>query len=93
MSHLTEFVKHFHVTGWGWYWLAWFFGGFGIAEAIGLIYDTQDTLSWQIWGLEQIDFQHPFDFAEWTPVHWAMGVVLLVFVVWLGAHLILGIWH
>jgi hypothetical protein len=93
MTALLEFVKHFRVTGWGWYWIAWFFGGFGIAEGVGLVKNTQDTLSWQFWGLEHIDFAHPFDFAEWTPVHWVLGLVLLAFTVWLGAHLIFGIWH
>ena len=92
MAAVVEFVKHFRVTGWGWYWLIWFFGGFGIAETIGLVKNTQDTLSWQFWGLEQIDFAHPLDFAEWTPVHWVLGLVILAFVTWLGAHLVLGVW-
>ena len=93
MHALLEFVKNFRITGWGWYWIIWFFGGFGIPEAIGLIVNTQDTLSWQFWGLEQINFRHPFDFAEWTPVHWVLGLVILGFVLWLGAHLVFGIWR
>ena len=91
--NLLEFVRHFHVTGWGWYWIAWFFGGFGIAEGYGLFVNTQDTLSWQFWGLEQINFAHPFDFAGWTPLHWAIAATLLVFVIWLGGHLVFGIWR
>jgi hypothetical protein len=90
---LLEFVKHFRITGIGWYWVIWFFGGFGVMELWGLIFNTQDTLSWQFWGLEQIDFRHPFDFAEWTPVHWVFGIVLLTFCLWLAAHLIFGIWR
>lgn len=90
---LLEFVRHFRVTGWGWYWIAWFFGGFGIAETIGLVKNTQDTLSWQFWGLESINFTHPLDFADWTPFHWAIALILLTFVVWLGGHLVFGIWR
>lgn len=89
---LLEFVKHFHVTGWGWYWIAWIVAGFGVPEAYGLVYNTQDTFSWQWWGIEQIDFKDPFDFAVWTPAHWVIGLLLLVFVVWLGGHLVFGIW-
>lgn len=82
-----------HVTGWGWYWLIWFFGGFGIAEAIGLLWNTKWTLSWQFWGLEHIDVKHPLDFAEWSPIHWVFGIVLLAFTVWLFVHLVFGIWR
>lgn len=91
MTPLVEYVKHFQVTGWGWWWITWFFGGFGLPEAYGLLRNTQDTLSWQIWGLEQVNFKDPFDFAGWTLVHWVMGVILLGFVVWLGLHMIFGI--
>lgn len=92
MSHaLLEYVKHFQITGWGWYWITWFFGGFGIAEGYGLIFNTQDTLSWQFWGLEQLNFADPFDFADWTAVHWAIGVILLLGFLWLLLHLTFGI--
>lgn len=94
MSHaLLEYVRHFRITGWGWYWIAWAALGFGVPEGYGLAVNTQDTLSWQWWGIEHIDFTHPFDFAEWTPVHWATGLVLLTFVIWLGGHLVFGIWR
>lgn len=94
MSHaLLEYVKHFRITGFGWYWIAWFFLGFGGPEAYGLIYNVQDTLSWQFWGLEHIDFQHPFDFAEWTWVHFLIGGMLVAGLLWLLGHLVLGIWH
>ena len=91
MAPLVEYVKHFQVTGWGWYWITWFAAGFGAPEAYGLLRNTQDTLSWQIWGLEQVNFKDPFDFAGWTLVHWAMGVILLGFTTWLGLHMIFGI--
>jgi hypothetical protein len=90
---LLEFIKNFRVTGAGWYWIIWFFGGFGIYEGWGLLFNAQDTLSWQFWGLEQIDFADPMNFALWTPAHWAIAAVITVFVIWLGAHLVFGIWR
>jgi hypothetical protein len=82
-----------HISGWGWYWLIWFVGGFGIAEAFGLLFNARDTLSWQFWGLERINFGHPFDFADWTWLHYLLASILLVGLVWLGGHIILGIWR
>jgi len=81
------------ITGWGWYWIIWAVVGFGIPETYGLIKNAKDTLSWQFWGLEHINFPHPFDFADWTPIHWFIGLVLLAFVIWLGGHLVFGIWR
>lgn len=82
-----------HITPFGWYWLVWGFLGFGLPEAYGIAYNAKDTLSWQVWGLEHVNLGHPFDFADWTPLHYLLGVMLLVFVIWLGGHMILGIWH
>lgn len=93
MKHLATYLAHFHVTGWGWYWIAWAVLGFGIPETYGLLRNAQDTLSWQWWGIERIDFGHPFDFAGWTPAHWAIAVVFFAFVVWLAGHIVLGIWR
>lgn len=90
---LLQFVRHFHITGAGWYWITWFFGGFGVYEGWALIYNTQDTLSWQFWGLEQVNFSDPVQFSTWTPVHYAIGVVLLAGMVWLFGHLVFGIWR
>ena len=91
--NLLEFTRHFRLTGAGIYWLVWFFGGFGIYEGWGLLFNTQDTLSWQIWGLEHIDFADPMKFAEWTPLHWAIGAVLVIALGWLTGHLVFGIWR
>lgn len=89
---LTEFLAHFHLTGFGWYWLLWAVAGFGLPEAYGLLYDTQDTLSWQIWGMEHINFGHPFDFSDWTWEHYLFGVIFALGLTWLLGHLVLGIW-
>jgi hypothetical protein len=86
-------VQRWHVTFFGWYWLTWGILGFGIPEVIGLIWNTQWTLSWQVWGLENINFAHPLDFSDWTWVHYLFGVILTAFVIWLDGHLVAGIWR
>lgn len=78
------------ITAFGWYWIAWVVLGFGIPEAYGIIKNVKDTLSFQFWGLEHLDFNHPLDFAEWTPFHWFIGIILLGFVAWLFVHLVFG---
>ena len=78
------------ITGWGWYWIIWAFLGFGLPEAIALVRNVKDTLSWQFWGLEKLDLSHPLDFAEWTPFHWTIGCILLLFFLWLFGHLTFG---
>jgi hypothetical protein len=82
-----------HITPFGWYWLIWGFLGFGLPEAYGLIYNVKDTLSDQVWGLEHINFGHPFDFADWTWLHYLIGCMLLIGFTWLLGHLVWGIWR
>ena len=79
-----------HITGFGWYWLIWAILGFGIPEAYGLLFNTKDTLSWQVWGLEHLNFGHPFDFADWGPLHYVIGIFLLLGFAWLFVHLSFG---
>jgi hypothetical protein len=82
-----------HITGWGWYWIAWAIGGFGLPETYGLIYNAKDTLSRQFWGVEHLDFGDPLDFADWTWLHYLIGIVLLAGFIWLIGHLVFGIWR
>lgn len=77
----------------GWYWLAWIFLGFGIPEGLALIFNKFDTLSWQFWGLERIDFSHPYQFSDWYWLHWLIAIFVLVFLVWLLGHIDFGIWR
>lgn len=82
------------LTPWGYYWVfVWFIGGFGIPEAYGLLFNAKDTLSDNWWAFESVDVHHPFDFAEWTPLHYLLGVMMAVGLVWLMGHLIFGIWR
>lgn len=78
-----------HVTGWGWFWLAWICTGAAI-ELYWVAVNTANTLSRQIWGLEHIDMAHPLDFAEWSPLHWTIAVVLWLFFGWLSVHFPFG---
>ena len=78
-------------TAFGWYWVAWIFIGFGVPEAYWLVRNHLNTLSDQFWGLEHLDLGHPFDFAEWTPLHYILGVVLITFFLWLFLHLTFGL--
>jgi hypothetical protein len=80
-----------HISGWGIYWLVWFFAGFGFAEAYGLIWNTADTLSEQFWHLESANLAHPFDLADWTWVHFTLGAILLIGFLWLFLHLSFGL--
>ncbi|HEY2088788.1 MAG TPA: hypothetical protein VGH54_22545 [Mycobacterium sp.] len=77
------------VTAWGWFWLTWVFVGGGV-EVYWLAVNTANTLSRQVWGAEKLDFAHPLDFAEWTPLHVALSVVLVCFFLWLCVHFPFG---
>lgn len=77
------------VTVWGYFWLAWIFVG-GAVEVYWVIVDAANTLSRQVWGAEMLDFSHPLDFAEWTPLHIALTAVLWVFLAWLSVHFPFG---
>jgi hypothetical protein len=38
-----------------------------------------------------IDLRRPFDFGNWTPVHWLVFLLLLVLFGWLLVHLPFGL--
>lgn len=86
---MTPSIASPHVTAWGWFWLTWIFVG-GSVELYWLSVNTANTLSREIWGVEQIDFTHPLDLAEWTPLHIALTVVIWVFFGWLSVHFPFG---
>jgi hypothetical protein len=52
--------------------------------------NVRNTLSDQIWGLEHIDLSHPLYFAEWSPLHWCIALVLWAFFAWLSVHFPFG---
>lgn len=78
-----------HVTPWGYFWLTWVLVGGGV-EIYWVVVNSANTLSRQIWGVEHIDFAHPLDFADWTPVHIILTIVLWSFFAWLSVHFPFG---
>lgn len=78
-----------HVTAWGKFWVVWAMTG-GAVEVYWLIANTANTLSRQIWGAEHLDFAHPLDLAEWTPLHIVLTLVLWGFFAWLSVHFPFG---
>jgi hypothetical protein len=78
-----------HVTAWGYFWLAWMLTALGV-ELYWIFVNSANTLSVQIWGIERIDLAHPLDFAEWTPLHIIITLILWGFFAWLSVHFPFG---
>lgn len=81
------------LSDWGAYWIAWVVGGFLVPELYGLLVNPLGTLSENVWGFEHVDHGHPFDFAEWTWVHWSVAIIVWGLAVWLSGHLPFRIWR
>lgn len=79
------------LTFWAWYWLAWFVVGFIIPEVYWAVVNGANTVSSNTFRFESLDMGHPFDFANWTVIHWTFAVVFIVFMILLGVHLIFGL--
>lgn len=77
------------------YWLAWFLtsvASFAAVEFWALAsHRPQDTLSAQVWRLEQ--FLPGDSLWQWTALHVLIGGVLGVLLIWLLLHFVLGIWR
>lgn len=78
-----------HVTAWGYFWLTWMFSAIAV-ELYWVFVDSANTLSDQVWGVEMIDLAHPLDFAEWSPLHYTIAIVLWLFFAWLSVHFPFG---
>ena len=81
------------LSDWGAYWIAWLLAGFLVPELYGLLVNPAFTLSERTWAFEHIDHGHPFDFAEWTWLHWAVAIVVWGLAVWLSGHLPFRLWR
>jgi len=77
------------VTAWGWYWLGVLAAVAG-PEVYWAAVNARNTISGEVWGLEHLDLAHPLDFAAWTPLHWAIAVVVWSLFAWLSVHLPFG---
>jgi hypothetical protein len=81
------------VSTWKIYWLVWFlvtFVTFIVPELWALFTNAKNTLSWTLWDLEQ--FLPGTSLWKWTALHFLIGGILVVLLVWLIGHLVFGIW-
>lgn len=78
------------LSDWGAYWLAWIAAGFLVPEIYGLVVNPHWTLSDNVWSLEHLNRGHPLDFAAWTPMHYAVAIVVWLLFLWLSLHLPFG---
>jgi hypothetical protein len=78
------------MTRWQIYWLVWFgvtFLAFIVPELWALFTNAKNTLSWQVWNLEQF---LPGSHTAWTWTHWLVGGILFVGCLWLAFHFMFG---
>lgn len=78
------------LSDWGAFWISWLAFGFLVPELYGVIVNPADTLSDNVWHLEALDLGHPFDFAAWTPLHFAVAIVVWLLFAWLSVHIPFG---
>lgn len=76
------------------YWLIWFIVmtvSFLIPEVIALCTNVYATLSWTLWDLEGF-LPGQDNVLKWSAVHFLIGGLLIVLLLWLIGHLVFGIW-
>jgi hypothetical protein len=76
-------------TAWGWYWLSLVFL-IVVPELYWVFVNARNTISDTIWDIEGLNLAHPLDFAQWTPLHWAIAILLWLLFAWLSVHLTFG---
>lgn len=80
------------MNAWSWYWLGWFFTAFVtfiVPESIALASrKSYNTLSAQVWRLEGL--QDGQGFSHWTALHFLLGGVLTLVLIWLVFHFLFG---
>lgn len=91
LAWIIASLRNGSLTFWACYWLFWFAGVFLVPELYWAAENPDNTLSDNTWRFESLNHQHPFDFSQWTPVHWIFAIVYVVFLFRLGMHLIFGL--
>ena len=71
------------------YWIFWL-AAFIVPELWAVLVYKPDTLSDEVWGIEQLSLAHPY-FAGWTPAHWAIAIIVWGLFGWLSVHLPFGL--
>jgi hypothetical protein len=81
---------YLHVTPWGYYWLA-----VAVLLAGPEIYwafvNSANTISDNVWAVEHVNLSHPFDFADWTWLHYTISAVVWSLFLWLSLHIPFGL--
>jgi hypothetical protein len=83
-------MKNPHLTWFSFYWLAWIIM-FLVPEMYWLYTNSANTLSAEVWSLEDIDMRQPFDFPMWTATHWSIALVVWLLFLWLCVHFPFGL--
>jgi len=83
-------VKDPHLTWFSFYWLGWILA-FLIPEFYWLFNNHLNTLSDNVWSVEQINLAQPFDFPMWTATHWAVALLVWGLFLWLSLHFPFGL--
>jgi len=86
-------IAGFFFTGsafWACYWLFWFFGVFLIPELYWVFTNASFTVTEETWHFEDLNRSHPYDFSQWTAIHWVFAVFYFIFMFMLGLHLVFG---
>lgn len=78
------------MNAWSYYWIAWLMAFTG-PELYAVFTNPNNTLSDNVWRLENLNLNQPFDFAMWTDVHWAVAVIVWLLFLWLSAHMPFGL--
>lgn len=78
------------VTWFGLYWIAWIVA-FLVPEIYWLFKDPANTLSEEVWGLEQLSLTRPFALGAWTWEHWAIALLVWFLFGWLSVHFPFGL--
>ena len=72
------------------YWIFWL-AAFIVPELWAVFAYKPDTLSDEVWGIEQLSLSHPYVFSQWTPAHWIAAIIVWGLFGWLSVHLPFGL--
>lgn len=79
-----------YVTWFGLYWIGWLLA-FLIPEFYWLWKNSANTLSEEVWGIEQLSLSRPFDLGIWTWEHWVLALLVWGLFGWLSLHFPFGL--
>lgn len=81
---------NYHLNWFSLYWLGWLMA-FLVPEFWALFTNPANTLSEEVWSIESLNANQPFDFAMWTDTHWAVALLVWMLWLWLSLHFPFGL--